>query len=34
MNRALEKWDNIKCTNICVMGTPQGEKKGKKNKIF
>ena len=21
-------WDNIKCTNICIRGVPEGEEKG------
>ena len=28
-------WDNIKCTNICVIGIPKGEEKEKgPDKIF
>ena len=22
-------WDNIKCTNICIIGVPEEEEKGK-----
>ena len=25
-------WDNIKCTNICVIGVPEGEKREKRTK--
>lgn len=26
MNRASrDQWDTIKCTNICIMGLPEGE---------
>ena len=28
-------WDNIKCTNICIIGVPEGEEKEKgPEKIF
>ena len=28
-------WDNIKCTNICIIGVPEGEEKKKgPEKIF
>ena len=28
-------WDNIKCTNICIIGDPEGEERGKcPEKIF
>ena len=28
-------WDNIKCTNICIMGVPEGEESEKgPEKIF
>ena len=24
-----ECWDNIKCTNICIIGVPEGEERDK-----
>ena len=30
-----ELWDNIKCTNICIIGVPEGEEREKETeKIF
>ena len=26
-------WDNIKCTNICVIGIPKGEEKDRKSVV-
>ena len=28
-SRILEVWDNYKSPNICIVGTPNGEEKGK-----
>ena len=28
-NSLKELWDNIKCTNICIIGVPEGEEKDK-----
>ena len=25
-------WDNIKCTNICILGVPEGEEREKESK--
>lgn len=30
--RLREIWDTIKCTNICIMGVPEGEKREKQKK--
>ena len=27
-------WDNIKCTNMCIIGVPEGEKEKGPEKIF
>ena len=30
-----ELWDNVKCTNICIIGVPEGEEREKgTEKIF
>lgn len=29
-----EIWDTIKCTNICIMDVPEGEKREKQKKIL
>ena len=30
-----ELWDNVKCTNICIIGVPEGEEREKEiEKIF
>ena len=30
-----ELWDNVKCTNICIIGVPEGEEREKETeKIF
>ena len=30
-----ELWDNVKCTNICIIGVPEGDKREKgTGKIF
>ena len=25
-----ELWDNVKCTNICIIGVPEGEQRERK----
>ena len=27
--RLRELWDNIKCTNVCIIGEPEGEEREK-----
>ena len=30
-----EPWDNVKCTNICIIGVPEGEERVKRTeKLF
>ena len=29
-----ELWDNVKCTNICIIGVPEGEREKGTGKIF
>ena len=31
----IDLWDNIKCTNICILGVPEGEEREKgSEKVF
>ena len=29
-----EPWDNVKCTNICIIGVPEGEERERGQKKY